>query len=160
MKYLIFILLLGHVFCSCSQGNNTYPFEKELQKIENWNIEIIRGEIDTNIAKSFVPMAEIQLKFINKNDSSCSNPWLDIYPIQLENYMEKKLVDHFTLRSSIFPLFPNKYITDKYLILAWNFYDSYKFSCCECISLENELIDKLNLQVIDRQEHLNKENRR
>jgi len=74
-------------------------------------------------------------------------PNLEFYPIELEEYIEQKLMNYLVLRSTQFPPVPNTYSTKEHFVIGWNFVDYDDLKCCECPKLESELIKKLGLKV-------------
>ena len=147
MKSLITLLTLVLILISCSDSQKKDKENKSFIEIDNWDVKVEKGEIDTINVESWIPKSELSLQFINKADSTCLTPNLEFYPIELEEYIERKLMNYLVFRANPFPPDPNIYRTENHFIIGWNFVNYNSLKCCECPKLETELIKKLNLKV-------------
>jgi len=132
---------------SCSDGKKKTEIEIDGLKIEGWEITVKKGKTDTLNLKAWFPESEISIQFKNKLDSTCLTPNIEFYPVELESYMEKRLMDHLVVRSTLFPPPPMTFNTKKHFGIAWNFESHMDFKCCDCFSLKEEILQKLNLKV-------------
>ena len=144
---VMIINLFVFLISSCLNGQTPSTIETKLTGLENWDYKIERNKTDTINLKSWFPASEIQISLIYKKDSTCLTPTFDFYPIEIEKYIEKRLLNYLILRATIFPPAPKSYRTETFFILGWNLVDYDNFQCCECSDLENELIDRLGLRL-------------
>ncbi len=149
MKLLIAFLTIGSFLISCSDIKKNKE-KNSFVKIDGWNVHIERGITDTLHSENWNPKPEVHLQFINTSEPTCLKPYLNFYPIELEEYMERNLRYYLMLRASLYPPAPNTYTTDKYYIVGWNLVDYDTLKCCDCKNLESELIKKLNFKVKDK----------
>ena len=147
MKSLITLLTLGLILISCSDSKKKDKGNESFIEIDGWDVIIEKGVTDTLNVESWIPKSELSLQFVNKVDSTCQMPNLEFYPIELEEYIEQKLMNYLVLRATLFPPAPNTYMTKNHFIIGWNFVDYGSLKCCECPELESELIKKLKLVV-------------
>lgn len=121
--------------------------ENKILSFNGWTAKINKGVTDTTRINMWFPDAEISVILTNNKDSDCLNPKLDFYPIALEQYIKSKLSSHLMLRANLFPPSPTIYRSNEHIILGWNLVDYDKNICCNCIELESELIQKLELKT-------------
>ena len=127
MKFwgLILIILLTLPSCFNSKKGNLkkeylYPIiKKNIESISNWSlIEYKEGVIDTNEVNILTtPLILAKLK--NKLQKDCLQPSLEFYPIELKEYVNKKLDYYLVLRSTLFPAPPRRYTSNEYYILGF-----------------------------------------
>lgn len=147
----IAVFILTILISSCSNGQDKKDvIINKLKTIDNWKIEFVKGKTDTVGIKNWLPNTELAIKFQNKKDSNCLQPYFNFYPVVLETYIEKKLLNYLILRATLYPPSPNIYKTDNYMILGWNLIDYDNKKCCECQNLENELTEILDLKIIQK----------
>jgi len=144
---LKYILIFGLTLISCLENKKQTNSGIDNLKIEGWEIQEKRGKTDTLNVQNWIPEPELSLTFINQSDSTCLTPSLEFYPIDLENYIDKKLMNYLILRATLFPPTPTTYKTEKYFVIGWNFEDYNTLKCCECSELEKELRRRLQLNV-------------
>lgn len=111
----------------------------KFSQLKGWEIEITENQIDTIGVKNWLPQPIIKVSFIHKNKNHCARPFLDLYPVEMVNYIENKLENYLLLRSSIHPPSPTKYYTQKYFILGWNLSKYNEKKCCACEKLKKDL---------------------
>nr|WP_319401799.1 hypothetical protein [uncultured Carboxylicivirga sp.] len=145
-RYLT-ILAFSIQIISCSNGQTIEKFENKLSGINNWNFKIEQSETDTTNLVDWFPNSEINIVFSLKSDSTCLSPSFDFYPIELEKYIDKKLLNYLILRATLFPPAPKTYTTEKYFVIGWNLVDYDTLRCCECSDLEKEIINRLGLKI-------------
>ncbi|WP_194778605.1 hypothetical protein [Pararhodonellum marinum] len=145
-RYLI-LFLISILVIACSKGQTIKQFENKLDEIKNWNFKIAQSKTDTTNLVDWFPESEINIVYSLKSDSNCLSPSFDFYPIELEKYIEKKLLNYLILRATLFPPAPKTYRTEKYFVIGWNLVDYDSFKCCECSDLEKEIINKLGLKI-------------
>ncbi len=148
MKYLFTYFIFCFILISCSNPKD-YDKISSVKDFKKWEINVERSIVDTLNIGNRIPKSEISLKFINKLDSTCSSPSLDFYPIDLEDYIEKKLIIFLKLRSTLTPLIPKTYRNDKYFIIGWNFSEQNNCKPLDYSELEKSLMEKLNLKKIN-----------
>ena len=148
MKYLYPYFIFCLILISC-----TSPKEKDkinsAKSFKKWEIDVERRIVDTLNIGNRIPKSEMSLKFINKLDSTCLSPSLDFYPIDLEDYIEKKLLIFLKLRSTLTPLAPKTYRNGKYFVIGWSFSEQNNCKSLDHSELEKSLIEKLNLKKIN-----------
>lgn len=150
MKSLIIIFTFGLLILSCSTTEEKNKGNKSPVEIDGWNVKVEKGITDTVSVENWIPEPELDLKFINENDSTCLIPNLKFYPIELEEYIEKKIMIYIILRASLFPPMPNTYRSKDHFVVGWNLVDYNNRICCECQKLEFELIKNLSLTIKSR----------
>ncbi|MFT5892323.1 MAG: hypothetical protein ACI9Y7_002433 [Dokdonia sp.] len=136
MKLLLSILVFGFLAISCSNSKNNKE-ENPFVKIDGWDVIVEKGITDTLYLDIGDSKPELYVKFINTSEPTCLIPYLNFYPIELEEYIKKILRYRLILRANPFPPAPNTYTTDKYYIVGWNLVSYNDLKCCDCKNLES-----------------------
>ena len=140
------LLIMFFVIFSCKGNKNNVPKNRYNIKLTDWKIKTKNGVTDTLNVKSWIPNSELSMVFSKNNDTICQKPNLEFYPIELENYIEKKLMNYLLVRSTLFPPPPKIYTTEKHIVLGWNFEKLNFIESCDLSELEQKIQRKLNLK--------------
>lgn len=120
----------------------------ETEVFEGWEVSIKESRTDTANLRDWLLDAEKTIVFKYKSDSICSTPNLAFYPIELKEFVNKKLKTYLLLRAFYYPLPLVSFKTKQHFVIGWNF-ESKDYKCCECEELKSLVIKEYDLQVID-----------
>ena len=144
-KSVFCLVVLGTVLVLCVHPKKYNEVKPSLVAIDGWHVVVEKGVTDTVNVKNWMPQAELGLRLTYQGDSACLQPHLAFYPIELEAFIEQKLMNYLVLRSTLFPPAPYTYRTDEHFVIGWNLTDYIDSTCCDCKRLEAELIRQLGL---------------
>ena len=139
MKQILIIIIIFLISSCSNRLDKKDIIINKLENIDNWKIEIVKGKTDTAGVKNWLPNTELTIVFQNKIVNNCLDPRFDFYPVELDTYIQKKLLNYLMLRATLFPPAPNIYKTDNFIVLGWNLTDYDNLKCCDCTNIESKI---------------------
>ena len=145
--FLLVVLLFS--LTSCEERKPQLDSKFSNIYIEGWSSNLERGITDTLYLDSFMPNAEYLLTFVKRSGLPCLSPRFEFYPIDLRNYVDKKLYKYLMLRSNLFPPAPKIFKTKEHYVVAWNLEEYKELKCCECLELESNVKEQLGMKFLE-----------